>query len=115
MNNHILPFFQSIFSIRLSKNNKMIYFCKAVLGDLLQKEVINISHYGMPTNNSICIGSQWEQLDYALLTAPGNAIYLVHPKLNLNNTFALDNINITLTPHGCGVKMNNSAKKIVQF
>lgn len=88
------------------------YFCKAVLGDLLQKEVINISHYGMPTNNSICIGSQWEQLDYALLTAPGNAIYLVHPKLNLNNTFALDNINITLTPHGCGVKMNNSADKI---
>lgn len=88
------------------------YFCKAVLGDLLQKEVINISHYGMPTNNSICIGSQWEQLDYALLTAPGNAIYLVHPKLNLNNTFALDNINITLTPHGCGVKMNNSTDKI---
>lgn len=88
------------------------YFCKAVLGDLLQKEVINISHYGMPTNNSICIGSQWEQLDYALLTAPRNAIYLVHPKLNLNNTFALDNINITLTPHGCGVKMNNSADKI---
>lgn len=88
------------------------YFCKAVLGDLLQKEVINISHYGMPTNNSICIGSQWEQLDYALLTALGNAIYLVHPKLNLNNTFALDNINITLTPHGCGVKMNNSADKI---
>lgn len=88
------------------------YFCKAVLGDLLQKEVINISHYGMPTNNSICIGSQWEQLDYALLTAPGNDIYLVHPKLNLNNTFALDNINITLTPHGCGVKMNNSADKI---
>lgn len=88
------------------------YFCKAVLGDLLQKEVINISHYGMPTNNSICIGSQWEQLDYALLTAPGNDIYLVHPKLNLNNTFALDNINITLTPHGCGVKMNNSTDKI---
>lgn len=88
------------------------YFCKAVLGDLLQKEVINISHYGMPTNNSICIGSQWEQLDYALLTAPGNDIYLVHPKLNLNNTFTLDNINITLTPHGCGVKMNNSTDKI---
>lgn len=88
------------------------YFCKAVLGDLLQKEVINISHYGMPTNNSICIGSQWEQLDYALLTAPGNDIYLVHPKLDLNNTFKLDNINITLTPHGCGVKMNNSADEI---
>lgn len=88
------------------------YFCKAVLGDLLQKEVINISHYGMPTNNSVCIGSQWEQLDYALLTAPGNDIYLVHPKLNLNNTFALDNINITLIPHGCGVKMNNSTDKI---
>ena len=61
------------------------FFCQSVLSDLFGKEIINISHYGMPTINSICIGCQWEQLDYTLLTAPGNDIFLVHPDLNSNN------------------------------
>ena len=39
----------------------------------------------MPTINSICIGSQWEQLDYTLLTAPKNDIFLVHPEIDSNN------------------------------
>ena len=93
------------------------YFCQMVLGDLLEKEVINISHYGMPTINSICIGSQWEQLNYTLLTAPGNDIFLVHPKINSNNenSVILNGQNITLTPHGCGVRMNNPEDKIEYY
>ena len=93
----------------LKKFNKLRnrYFCNAVLGDLLQKEIINVSHYGMPTINSVCIGCQWEPIDYTLLTAPGNDIFLVHPNIGLNNTFELDGLKMTLTPHGCGVKMNN--------
>ena len=50
------------------------YFCKSVLGDLMKKEIVNISHYGMPSINSVCIGSQWEQQDYTLLTAPGRNV-----------------------------------------
>ena len=88
------------------------YFCTAVLGDLLQYEVVNISHYGMPTINSVCIGCQWEQLDYTLLTAPGNDIFLVHPNLSSNNSFNLNDLKITLSPHGCGVRTNNENEKI---
>lgn len=82
------------------------YFCQCVLGDLLEKEIVNISHYGMPSINSVCIGTQWEQQDYMLLTAPGNDVFLVHPDIKQN---------ITLTPHGCGVKMNNPQDKIEYF
>ena len=93
------------------------YFCESVLGDLIEKEVINISHYGMPSINSVCIGSQWEQLDYTLLTAPGNDVFLVHPEINTRylNNIILDGKNITLSPHGCGVRMNNSKDKIEYF
>lgn len=91
------------------------FFCECVLGDLLEEEVVNISHYGMPTINSICIGSQWESSDYTLLTAPSNDIFLVHPEINSNNLNSIDvnDINMTLTPHGCGVRMLDSMDKIV--
>ena len=100
----------------LKKFNKIRnqYFCKAVLGNLIEKEVVNISHYGMPTINAVCIGTQWEKQNYTLLTAPGNDVFLVHPEINSSckNYFSLDNRNIILTPHGCGVKMNNPEDKI---
>ena len=72
------------------------------------EEIINLSHYGMPTNNAICIGCQWEQENFTLLTAPGNDIYLVRPDLSSKNTIKLEDKKITLTPHGCGVMFKNS-------
>lgn len=88
------------------------YFCKTVLGELAGEEVINLSHYGMPTNNAVCIGCQWEQEDFTLLTAPGNDIFLVRPNLTAPNTIELNNKKITLTPHGCGVMLKNSSDTI---
>lgn len=88
------------------------YFCKKVLGDLADEEIINLSHYGMPTNNAVCIGCQWEQEDFTLLTAPGNDIFLVHPETSSDNTIQLSGKNITLTPHGCGVRLNNATDRI---
>lgn len=88
------------------------YFCKTVLGELAEEEVINLSHYGMPNNNAVCIGCQWEQEDFTLLTAPGNDIFLVHPNLTAPNTVELENRRITLTPHGCGVMLKNSSDTI---
>ena len=58
------------YSTKLKDRNR--YFCNAVLGELAGEEVINLSHYGMPTKNAICIGCQWEQDNFTLLTAPGN-------------------------------------------
>ena len=88
------------------------YFCKTVLGELAGEEVINLSHYGMATNNAVCIGCQWEQEDFTLLTAPGNDIFLVHPNVTAPNTIDLNNKKITLTPHGCGVMLKNSSDTI---
>ncbi len=88
------------------------YFCKKVLGEIVDEEIINLSHYGMPTNNAVCIGCQWEQENFTLLTAPGNAIFLVHPDISSNNTIQLCEKNITLTPHGCGVRLNNDTDRI---
>ena len=88
------------------------YFCKAVLGELAGEEIINLSHYGMPTDNAVCIGCQWEQEDFTLLTAPGNDIFLVHPNLSAPNTIKLNNREIILTPHGCGVMLKKSSDTI---
>ncbi|MCI9366603.1 MAG: hypothetical protein HFJ54_09045 [Clostridia bacterium] len=96
---------------RINKDRNR-YFCKTVLGELAEEEVINLSHYGMPTNNAVCIGCQWEQEDFTLLTAPGNDIFLVHPNLTAPNTVELSNKEITLTPHGCGVMLKNSGDTI---
>lgn len=96
---------------RINKDRNR-YFCNAVLGELAGEEVINLSHYGMPTKNAICIGCQWEQEDFTLLTAPGNDIFLVHPNLTAPNTIELNNKKITLTPHGCGVMLKNSSDTI---
>ena len=40
---------------RINKDRNR-YFCKEVLGELAGEEIINLSNYGMPTKNSICIG-----------------------------------------------------------
>ena len=79
------------------------------MGELIGDEIINLSHYGMPTSNAICIGCQWENTDFTLLTAPGNDVFLVHPKVGLRNTISKQ---IMLTPHGCGVRLNNDSDKI---
>ena len=47
-----------------------------------------------------------------MLTAPGKDIFLVHPDLKSQNTIKLTEKKITLTPHGCGVKLRNSGDVI---
>lgn len=103
-----VQFFELANMLQAINKDRNRYFCKEVLGDLTGEEIINLSHYGMPTNNSICIGCQWEQDNFTLLTAPGNDIYLVHPNLSCENTIKLEDKYITLTPHGCGVRLRNS-------
>jgi hypothetical protein len=98
--------------LQLINKDRNSYFCKQVLGELTGEQIINLSHYGMPTNNAVCIGCQWRQEDFTLLTAPGNDIFLVHPNLGNKNTINLNDKDITLTPHGCGVMLKNSSDTI---
>lgn len=103
-----VQFFELANMLQKINKDRNRYFCKVVLGELADEEVINLSHYGMPTSNAVCIGCQWEQEDFTLLTAPGNDIFLVHPNLTAQNTINLNNKVITLTPHGCGVMLKNN-------
>lgn len=107
-----VKFYQLAQLLQIINKDRNRYFCKKVLGDLADKEIINMSHYGMPANNAVCVGCQWEQKDFTLLTAPGNDIFLVHPDISSNNTIQLGDKSITLTPHGCGVRLNNPTDSI---
>lgn len=107
-----IQFFELANMLQKINKDRNRYFCKAVLGELADEEVINLSHYGMPDINAVCIGCQWEQEDFTLLTAPGNDIYLVHPKFTGQNTVNMNNKEITLTPHGCGTMLKNSSDRI---
>lgn len=74
------------------------YFVKSVLGsEFLGEEIVSIQHYGMPNENTVCIGAHWEPTMYTLLTAPGRPIYLVQPD---TSTFAG-------SPHGFGLSLAN--------
>lgn len=70
-------------------------FCKAVLKDLAEEEILNIQHYGMPDANTICIGAQWETDKIVpLLSGPGKNIYLVKPSKGTK-----------YFPHGLGLEI----------
>lgn len=110
-----VKFYQLAEMLQTINKDRNRYFCKEVLGDLAGQEIINMSHYGMPSNNAVCIGCQWEPENFTLLTAPGNDIFLIHPDISSGNTIQLGNKSITLTPHGCGVRLNNSTDSIKYF
>jgi len=83
------------------------YFIEKTFNELIDKKIINIQHYGMPTEHSICIGCHWKEGMYALLTAPGEDIYFINPLKSDNTRFKHDNFNFTLSPHGLGQKVPN--------
>lgn len=100
-------FYEIAQMLQIINKDRNRYFCKTVLGELAGDEIINLSHYGMPNKNSICIGCQWEQEDFTLLTSPGNNIFLVRPDLSKGNSIDVGDRSITLTPHGCGTMLKN--------
>ena len=88
------------------------YFIETTFDGLIDKKIINIQHYGMPTEHSICIGCHWKEGMYALLTAPGEDIYFVNPLKSEKNRFKHDNMNFLLSPHGLGQKVPNKNANI---
>ncbi len=70
------------------------YFGQRVLGSkFYEKEIVNINHYGMPNDHTICIGAHFEKKEYPLLTSFQKPIYLITPN---QDTF-------TYSPHGLGL------------
>ena len=73
------------------------YFVRKVLNEYLDKEVLSVQHYGMPNDHTICIGSHWESIMYALLTAPGRPIFIIQPSENYDGS-----------PHGFGLAVKKT-------
>lgn len=74
------------------------YFGQKVLGNkFYDKEIVNMNHYGMPNNHTICIGAHFEKKEYPLLTTFQRPIYLITPN---QDTFAY-------SPHGLGLYLKN--------
>lgn len=93
--------------------NRNEYFIKAAFKNLVDEKIINIQHYGMPTQHSICIGCHWNEGMYPLLTAPGEDIYFINPISNENNQFFHDGKKFVLSPHGLGLKIPNKNDSII--
>lgn len=81
------------------------YFIEKTFDGLLDKKILNIQHYGMPSKQSICIGCHWKNSMYTLLTTPGEDIYFVNPLFSPKNEFIHDGMSFTLSPHGLGTKI----------
>lgn len=74
------------------------YFVKKVLNnEFYEKEILNINHYGMPNNHSICIGAHWDCSIYPLLTSFSKPIYIIKPNKDTFN----------YSPHGLGLYLEN--------
>lgn len=89
------------------------YFIENTFKNLIDEKILNIQHYGMPTQHSMCIGCHWKEGIYALLTAPGEDIYFINPKESNLNRFTHDNSEFTLSPHGLGLKVPNKSDNIL--
>lgn len=69
-------------------------FCEKVLGNLLEEEVLNVAHYGMPNIHSLAIGCHFQSTINTLLTYPGGDIFIIQP-----------HDNTVFTPHGFGLAL----------
>lgn len=74
---------------------RMKYMADLLFHDILDKELLYVPHYGMPTTNSIAIGCSWSKKYAVLLTAPGRDIYIVK-SIHTNDNAQW------LMPHGLG-------------
>ena len=72
------------------------FFCKQVLAEKMENEILSISHYGMPTIHEVLIGVQKTEGLATLLTSPGKKIYIVKKKENSENHYI---------PHGFGLEL----------
>lgn len=95
-------------ALMLQEYNKVRhqFFAHTLVGsNRIDKEVLNVQHYGMPTPTSVAIGCQWNAKDfYVLLTAPGKPIFFIEPELTGKNVIQSGKETLVLTPHGLGMK-----------
>lgn len=71
-------------------------FCQCVLKSEMGDEILNVSHYGMPTIQEVLIGVQKTTKLATLITSPGKHVYIVKKKEKSENPYI---------PHGFGLEL----------
>ncbi len=88
------------------------FFAETLVGgSRIDKEILNVQHYGMPTESSVAIGCQWNAQDfYLLLTDPGKPLFFIQPQFTGKNFIQNGKDKLLLTPHGLGMKASAPPK-----
>lgn len=89
-------FYQMAEMLESFNRERNYFFCKQVLAEKMENEILSISHYGMPTIHEVLIGVQKTEGLATLLTSPGKKIYIVKKKENSENHYI---------PHGFGLEL----------
>lgn len=83
------------------------FFAETILGaHHCHEEVLNLPHYGMPSQNTVAIGCQWLNAGARciLLTAPNAPLYILRPSSLGNNRIEISGTEKILQPHGLGLQ-----------
>lgn len=89
-------FYQMAEMLESFNRKRNYFFCKQVLAGKMGTEILNVSHYGMPTIHEVLIGVQKTEGLATLLTSPGKSIYIVKKKEKSKNHYI---------PHGFGLEL----------
>ena len=87
-------FYQMAKMLKSFNRERNYDFCKQVLAEKMENEILSVSHYGMPTIHEVLIGVQKTGGLATLLTSPGKNVYIV--KKNKKNHYI---------PHGFGLEL----------
>lgn len=89
-------FYQMAKMLESFNRERNYFFCKKVLSEKMGKEILNVSHYGMPTIHEVLIGVQKTRNLATLLTSPGKNIFIVRNEEGSKNQYI---------PHGFGLRL----------
>ena len=89
-------FYQMAEMLESLNKKRNYFFCKQVLAEKMENEILSVSHYGMPTIHEVLIGVQKTGGLATLLTSPGKNVYIVKKIENAKNNYI---------PHGFGLEL----------
>lgn len=98
-------FIEIAFSIEDINRKRLSETAQLIFGELIDEEIMFVSHYGMPSDSSVAIGCSWKKTKFALLTAPNKDIYIAEPVSICGNSE--ETLRPTLYPHGFGVEIDH--------
>ncbi len=92
----VVRFYQIAKMLESFNRERNYNFCKQVLSEKMENEILNVAHYGMPSIYEVLIGVQKTAGLATLLTSLGKNVYIVKKKEKSENHYI---------PHGFGLEL----------